>query len=75
MPDKRAHRGPHPEDTRLFARDQWPALQAAVHDLAWLLSHDYATPSALKLVGDANSPRDLLAAIREGHMAARFFDA
>jgi NADPH-dependent 2,4-dienoyl-CoA reductase/sulfur reductase-like enzyme len=27
---------------------------------------------ALKLVGDANSPRDVLAAIREGHMAARF---
>jgi 2,4-dienoyl-CoA reductase-like NADH-dependent reductase (Old Yellow Enzyme family) len=29
---------------------------------------------ALKVVGDANSPRDLLIAIREGHMAGRFID-
>jgi hypothetical protein len=28
----------------------------------------------LKVVGDANSPRDLLVAIREGHMAGRFID-
>jgi hypothetical protein len=28
----------------------------------------------LKVVGDANSPRDLLIAIREGHMAGRFID-
>jgi hypothetical protein len=52
MPDKRSHRGPHPEDVRLFAEHWWPALRAAVHDLAWLLSHDYAINSALKLVGD-----------------------
>ncbi len=29
---------------------------------------------ALHIVGDAHSPRDLLAAIREGHMAGRFLD-
>jgi hypothetical protein len=29
---------------------------------------------ALKVVGDANSPRDLLVAIREGHMAGRFLE-
>ena len=29
------------------------------------------TPYALHLVGDANAPRDLLMAIREGHMAGR----
>ena len=52
MPDKRGHRGPHPEDARLFAPDQWPALQGAVADLSWLLTHDYAIDSALKLVGD-----------------------
>jgi len=52
MPDKRSHRGPHPEDHTLFARDQWEALQAATGHLAWLLSHDYALNSALKLVGD-----------------------
>ena len=52
VPDKRSHRGPHPEDARLFAADQWPALRAAVDDLSWLLSHDYALHWALKLVGD-----------------------
>lgn len=52
MPDKRSHRGPHPEDVRLFAEHWWPALRAAVRDLAWLLSHDYAINGALKLVGD-----------------------
>src|SRR4051812_23098234 len=52
MPDKRVHRGPHPEDVRLFAPEQWPALRAAVGDVAWLLSRDYAIKSALKLVGD-----------------------
>lgn len=52
MPDKRAHRGPHPDDGRLFAPDQRPRLREAVRDLSWLVSHDYASPSALKLVGD-----------------------
>jgi hypothetical protein len=28
-------------------------------------------PFALHLVGDANAPRDLLMAMREGHMAGR----
>ena len=52
MPDKRAHRGPHPDDARLFAPEQWPHLCEAVHDLSWLLSHGYASASALKIVGD-----------------------
>jgi len=52
MPDKRGHRGPHPEDHRLFAPDQWPALRTAVADLSLLLSRDYAMDSSLKLVGD-----------------------
>jgi len=52
MPDTRTHRGPHPEDTRLFAPAAWPALRAATADLCWLLSRGYAAPSALKLVGD-----------------------
>jgi hypothetical protein len=30
---------------------------------------------SLKVVGDAYSPRDLLVAIREGHMAGRFIEA
>jgi hypothetical protein len=52
VPDTRTHRGPHPEDARLFARSAWPVLQRATADLCWLLSRDYTAPSALKLVGD-----------------------
>lgn len=52
MPDTRTHRGPHPEDDRLFARALWPALRQATRELCWLLSRGYAKPSALKLVGD-----------------------
>lgn len=52
MPDSRTHRGPHPDDMRLFAADQLPALSAAVSELSWLLTRSYALPSALKLVGD-----------------------
>jgi hypothetical protein len=52
MADTRCHRGAHPEDAELFAPSQAPSLQAAVADLAWLLSRGYAMPSALKIVGD-----------------------
>ena len=52
MPDTRTHRGPHPDDARLFAPALWPQLQQAAADLCWLLSRGYVTPSALKLVGD-----------------------
>lgn len=52
MPDKRCHRGPHPEDADLFAPAVWPTLRQAVGDLSWLLSRGYAEPSSLKLVGD-----------------------
>ncbi len=52
MPDKRTHRGPHPEDKRLFASDQIPLLRQAVSHYSWLLTRGYAQTSALKLVGD-----------------------
>ena len=52
MPDRRMHRGPHPEDERLFGSDAIPRLQAATRDLCWLLSRGYAPASSLKLVGD-----------------------
>ena len=29
MPDRREHRGPHPEDARLFAPEAWPLLNDA----------------------------------------------
>jgi hypothetical protein len=52
LPDTRAHRGPHPDDARLFGPEARPTLRQAASDLAWLLSRGYVNPSALKLVGD-----------------------
>jgi len=52
MPDSRRHRGPHPEDHRLFHADRIADLRQAVADFSLLLTRGYATPSALKLVGD-----------------------
>ena len=52
MPDHRHHRGPHPEDAELFAPAAHAALRAAAGDLSWLLSRGYASPSAVKVVGD-----------------------
>lgn len=52
MPDKRSHRGPHPDDTKLFAHDRIPDLCNAVEDFSLLLTKGYAQKSALKLVGD-----------------------
>lgn len=52
MPDRRMHRGPHPEDIRLFAPEMHSMLAHAVNDLCWLLSRRYAPDSSLKLVGD-----------------------
>jgi len=52
MPDTRVHRGPHPDDARLFAPDAIPALRQAVTDLSWLEDRGYNENSALNLVGD-----------------------
>lgn len=52
MPDKRRHRGPHPEDRDLFSPQQVPRLRAATAELSWLLDRGYADKSALRLVGD-----------------------
>lgn len=52
MPDTRTHRGPHPDDRRLFGPSARPTLCEATSDLCWLLSRGYVSPSALKLVGD-----------------------
>lgn len=58
MPDKRHHRGPHPEDDVLFAESAWPPLRAATIDLSWLLGREYSLVSALKLVGDRYQLRE-----------------
>jgi hypothetical protein len=52
MPDQRKHRGPHPDDARLFAPAMHQTLATAVADLSWLLTRGYASPSAVKIVGD-----------------------
>ncbi len=52
MPDSRSHRGPHPEDRRLFAPENIPVLRKAMSDYCWLLTRGYALKSSLKLVGD-----------------------
>lgn len=57
MPDKRTHRGAHPEDRKLFAGTEVPRLRRAVADLSWLLGRGYSDVSALKLVGDRYSLR------------------
>jgi hypothetical protein len=58
VPDKRLHRGPHPEDVRLFAPEALPSLRNAVSDLSWLLTRGYASASALTIVGDRYALRD-----------------
>lgn len=55
MPDTRSHRGPAPEDARLFARPMWPRLRQATRDLGWLLDHGYALNSAAELVGNRHT--------------------
>jgi len=52
MPDKRIHRGPHPADEKLFAREAIGDLQTALADFSLLLTKGYAGKSSLKLVGD-----------------------
>jgi hypothetical protein len=52
MPDKRVHRGPHPQDAKLFAPETVGRLQSALEDFSLLLTKGYADKSALKLVGD-----------------------
>jgi len=55
MPDKRAHRGPHPADRKFFGPEAIDGLRAALADFCMLLSKGYAEKSALKLVGDRYS--------------------
>jgi len=55
MPDRRRHRGPHPQDAELFAESQLPRLREAVTELSWLLSRGYRGTSALALVGNRHA--------------------
>lgn len=66
MPDKRKHRGPHPQDAWLFRKSQYGRLRQAVAELSWLLTRGYAERSGLKLVGDRHAlfDRQRLAVMR-----------
>jgi hypothetical protein len=57
-PDRRRHRGAHPEDARLFDERWLAALRVATGELSWLLSRGYQPKSALKLVGDRHNLRE-----------------
>ncbi|MHC4214458.1 MAG: DUF434 domain-containing protein [Planctomycetota bacterium] len=52
MPDRRTHRGQHPQDSKLFGVKALESLRSAVADMSLLLSKGYAQTSTLKLVGD-----------------------
>jgi hypothetical protein len=52
MPDRRVHRGKHPDDEEQFGAPMVPLMQAATRDLSWLLDRGYRVNSALKLTGD-----------------------
>ncbi|HJW72246.1 MAG TPA: DUF434 domain-containing protein [Geothrix sp.] len=52
MPDRRKHRGPHPNDLHWFSVEARPLLRRATADLAWLLSRGYPHAAALALVGN-----------------------
>jgi hypothetical protein len=52
VPDKRRHRGPDPEDARLFAPEACGVMRQAAGDLCWLLNHGYTLRSAQELVGN-----------------------
>jgi hypothetical protein len=66
MPDKRTHRGPHPQDEKLFSPPAIERVRTAVGDLSLLLTKGYAERSGLKLVGDRFSltERQRLAVMR-----------
>jgi len=52
MPDRRRHRGPHPQDAQLFGNGQLPRLRAAARELHWLLDRGYPPAPALRFCGD-----------------------
>ena len=52
MPDRRSHRGPHPEDTKLFDASNHTTLRLAIEECAYLLSRGYAEASILQIVGN-----------------------
>ncbi len=65
MPDRRRHRGPHPQDDAAVAPAQHGVLREALSDLCWLLGRGCRC-AALELVGNRYElrARQRLAALR-----------
>ncbi|MHC4265820.1 MAG: DUF434 domain-containing protein [Planctomycetota bacterium] len=76
MPDKRTHRGPHPQDKKLFSTKNIQDLREALQDYSLLLTKGYAEKSSLKLVGDKFSltERQRLAIMRSACSDCRLND-
>src|SRR5208283_1637442 len=55
MARHQTNRGLPPQDDRLSAARQLPALRAAAADLCWLLDRGYAPRSAVELVGNRHN--------------------
>jgi len=51
MPQRQQHRGPHPDDRRLFTPEEVGKLAQALEEAAYLLGRGYAKPSVLDVVG------------------------
>src|SRR5262245_23884761 len=51
MPHAERHRGPHPEDPRLFSVAMLPLLRSAASEVVYLLSRDYPIDPVLAFVG------------------------
>lgn len=50
---KQRHRGPHPDDARLFRDDaKLAVLRRAADEVVWLRGRDYPLASAVRMVGD-----------------------
>lgn len=52
MPSRQRHRGPHPNDARLFGAAQIEVLRRAVTDLSYLCTRGYSEDAAVALVGN-----------------------
>ncbi len=76
MPDKRKHRGAHPQDSILFRRENIGALRQAAADYSLLLTKEYPQNASLKLVGDkfALTERQRLAVMRSSCSDAQLAD-
>ncbi len=52
MPNRQHHRGPHPEDVRLFDRTQLKRMRVAAEEIVFLLGRGYPMHTAVDFVGN-----------------------